>query len=303
MDRVRDRRRPRQRACSGSRGRRGAWTLLTTLYELKGHEEPRGTAGRWAPSTARTRTARPGRSSAQREAARARLRRPSPTCWSSAAARAASRSARGCASSASRPSSSTSTPRPGDQWRNRYKSLCLHDPVWYDHLPYLKFPDNWPVFAPKDKIGDWLESYTKVMEVPTGRAPRPPARRTSEETGEWTVEVEREGQPLTLRPKQLVLRDRHVRQAEPARRSRAWTSSAATSTTRRRTPGRTRTPARSASSSAATTRAFDICGALWENDADVTMVQRSSTHIVKSDSADGHRARRPLLRARRSRPG
>ena len=54
---------------------------------------------------------------------------------------------------------STSTPRPGDQWRGRYKSLCLHDPVWYDHLPYLKFPDNWPVFAPKDKIGDWLESY------------------------------------------------------------------------------------------------------------------------------------------------
>ena len=28
--------------------------------------------------------------------------------------------------------------------------------------------------------------------------------------------------------------------------------------------------------------AFDICGALWENDVDVTMVQRSSTHIVKS---------------------
>ena len=32
--------------------------------------------------------------------------------------------------------------RPGDQWRGRYKSLCLHDPVWYDHLPYIKFPDN-----------------------------------------------------------------------------------------------------------------------------------------------------------------
>jgi putative flavoprotein involved in K+ transport len=30
--------------------------------------------------------------------------------------------------------------------------------------------------------------------------------------------------------------------------------------------------------------AFDICGSLWENDADVTMVQRSSTHIVRSDS-------------------
>ena len=48
--------------------------------------------------------------------------------------------------------------RAGDSWRNRYKSLCLHDPVWYDHLPYLPFPDDWPVFSPKDKIGDWLES-------------------------------------------------------------------------------------------------------------------------------------------------
>ena len=42
---------------------------------------------------------------------------------------------------------------------------CLHDPVWYDHLPYLPFPDDWPVFAPKDKIGDWLEMYAKVMEL------------------------------------------------------------------------------------------------------------------------------------------
>ncbi|MCB0189170.1 MAG: hypothetical protein KDE31_33100, partial [Caldilineaceae bacterium] len=50
--------------------------------------------------------------------------------------------------------------RPGDSWRKRYKSLCLHDPVWYDHLPYLPFPDHWPIFSPKDKIGDWLEMYT-----------------------------------------------------------------------------------------------------------------------------------------------
>ena len=24
-------------------------------------------------------------------------------------------------------------------------------PVWYDHMPYIKFPENWPVFSPKDK--------------------------------------------------------------------------------------------------------------------------------------------------------
>jgi putative flavoprotein involved in K+ transport len=58
--------------------------------------------------------------------------------------------------------------RAGDSWRNRYKSLCLHDPVWYDHLPYLPFPDHWPVFSPKDKIADWLEMYAKVMELNYG---------------------------------------------------------------------------------------------------------------------------------------
>jgi putative flavoprotein involved in K+ transport len=30
--------------------------------------------------------------------------------------------------------------RARDSWRKRYKTLCLHDPVWYDHLPYIDFP-------------------------------------------------------------------------------------------------------------------------------------------------------------------
>src|SRR5947208_855384 len=55
--------------------------------------------------------------------------------------------------------------RAGDSWRKRYRSLVLHDPVWYDHLPYLPFPDHWPVFSPKDQMGDWLEMYAKVMEL------------------------------------------------------------------------------------------------------------------------------------------
>ena len=27
--------------------------------------------------------------------------------------------------------------RAGDSWRKRYKSLCLHDEIWQNHLPYL----------------------------------------------------------------------------------------------------------------------------------------------------------------------
>ena len=55
--------------------------------------------------------------------------------------------------------------RPGDSWRNRYDSLTLHDTVWFDHLPYIPFPAHWPVYTPKDQMGDWLEMYAKVMEL------------------------------------------------------------------------------------------------------------------------------------------
>src|SRR5579875_1646353 len=94
--------------------------------------------------------------------------------------------------------------RPGDQWRGRYKSLCLHDPVWYDHLPYLPFPPNWPVFAPKDKIGDWLEMYTRVMDVPYWPKSRVTSATFDEDTKTWSVTVDRAGEEIVLHPKQLV---------------------------------------------------------------------------------------------------
>lgn len=46
--------------------------------------------------------------------------------------------------------------RIGDNWRKRYEALCLHDPVWYDHMPYLPFPPNWPVYAPAQKVSHRL---------------------------------------------------------------------------------------------------------------------------------------------------
>ncbi|WP_339948216.1 NAD(P)/FAD-dependent oxidoreductase [uncultured Albimonas sp.] len=96
-------------------------------------------------------------------------------------------------------------PRVGDQWRSRYKALTLHDPVWYDHMPYMPFPEFWPVFTPKDKMGDWLDSYAHALELAvwTGTeclgAARPPS-------GEgWTVTLRREDETVTLSPTHLVM--------------------------------------------------------------------------------------------------
>jgi putative flavoprotein involved in K+ transport len=259
-----------------------AWTLLTTLYELKGHEEPRGTHRPMGAEHGANKGRTTWLERRQQEAESlgsttqpyvlvvgggqggiglgARLRQlgvPSLVI--------------------------DKHPRPGDQWRSRYKSLCLHDPVWYDHLPYLKFPDNWPVFAPKDKIGDWLESYTRIMEVPYWSSTVATSASYSEQTGEWTVEVEREGKPLTLRPTHLVMATGMSGKpnipAVPGTdvfRGDHHHSSAH--------PGPDAYRGKKAVVIGSNNSAFDICGALWENDVDVTMVQRSSTHIVKSDS-------------------
>jgi putative flavoprotein involved in K+ transport len=148
-------------------------------------------------------------------------------------------------------------------------------------MPYLKFPDNWPVFSPKDKIADWLESYTKVMELNYWPSTEATSASYDEASKQWTVHVERGGEPVVLHPKQLVLAtgmsgrpnipsfpgmdifrgDQHHSYAHP---------------------GPDAYQGKRCVVIGSNNSAFDICGALWENGADVTMVQRSSTHIVRS---------------------
>jgi putative flavoprotein involved in K+ transport len=173
--------------------------------------------------------------------------------------------------------------RPGDSWRKRYKSLCLHDPVWYDHMPYLPFPDHWPIFSPKDKIGDWLEMYTKVMELNYWGSTECKSAHYDEANQEWIVTVERAGQPVVLRPKQLVLATGmsgipNVPQIPGAETFKGDIHHSS------RHPGAEQYRGKKCIVLGSNNSAHDICAALWENDADVTMIQRSSTHIAKSDT-------------------
>ncbi|MGF6899286.1 NAD(P)/FAD-dependent oxidoreductase [Paraburkholderia sp. GAS348] len=258
------------------------WTLLTTMGELKGHEEPKGNRRPMGAEHG----ARMDRTSwkERREAeAQALGRAEQPYCLIVGGGQG------GIGLGARLRQLGVPTiivdknPRPGDAWRNRYKSLCLHDPVWYDHMPYLPFPDNWPVFTPKDKIGDWLEMYTKVMELNYWGSTICKSARYDEAAAEWVVEIEHDGETLTLRPKQLVLatgmsgkpnipsfKGMDVFKGEQHHSSRH--------------PGPDAYKGKKVVVIGANNSAHDICAALWEAGVDVTMVQRSSTHIVKSDS-------------------
>ncbi|MCW3015624.1 MAG: putative flavin-containing monooxygenase [Solirubrobacterales bacterium] len=259
-----------------------AWTLLTTLQQLKGHEEEVGASRPQGAEHGADPNRKTWLEKREREAAELGFKTQPYVViigggQGGIALGARLRQLRVPTIIVER------NARPGDSWRKRYKSLCLHDPVWYDHLPYIKFPDNWPVFSPKDKIADWLEMYTSVMELNYWSATVAKSARYDEEAGEWLVVVERDGADITLRPKQLVMAtgmsgkpnvpvfggmetfrgDQHHSSLHQG--PDAYT-------------GKKAVVIGSGNS------AHDICAALWEVGADVTMVQRSSTHIVRSDT-------------------
>ena len=180
----------------------------------------------------------------------------------------------------------------GDSWRRRYKSLCLHDPVWYDHMPYLPFPDHWPVFSPKDKIGDWLEMYVKVMELNYWTSSACISATYDEAGKEWTVAVDRAGERVTLLPRQLVLATGmsgvpEVPEFPGAERFKGKQHHSSQHESGEAYAGKACVVIGSNNS------AHDICVDLWEHDADVTMVQRSPTVVARSETLM-ELAQRPL---------
>ncbi|MHA7300872.1 NAD(P)-binding domain-containing protein [Pseudarthrobacter sp. MDT1-22] len=258
------------------------WTLLTTMQELKGFEEKKGT--RREKSVAHEIIK--GRRSwlEQKEEREARLgydEQPYTVIIGGG------QGGIGLAARLRRLGVPTlvieKNEKPGDSWRNRYKSLHLHDPVWYDHMPYLKFPDDWPVFAAKDKIGDWLEHYTRIMELNYWGGTECLGAEFDDGTQEWVVSVRRNGEPVTLRPKQLVF----ALGVSGYPNIPAFDGAGSFLGEQRHSsehPGGRDWSGKKAVVIGSNNSAHDICADLWEHGADVTMVQRSSTHIARSES-------------------
>ncbi|KAH7284145.1 hypothetical protein KP509_34G041100 [Ceratopteris richardii] len=173
--------------------------------------------------------------------------------------------------------------RPGDSWRSRYKTLCLHDAVWYDHLPYLPFPDHWPVYSPKDKMGDWLEAYTKIMELVYWSSTECKSAAYDASTGTWEVHLDKEGKDVVLYPKQLVLATGMsgfpIVPTYPGSESFQGTQCHSSEY-----KGGEGWVGKHCVVVGSNNSAHDVCADLWENDAaEVTMVQRTSTLVVKAE--------------------
>lgn len=178
--------------------------------------------------------------------------------------------------------------RAGDSWRKRYKSLCLHDPVWYDHMPYMPYPDHWPIFTPKDQMGDWLEMYTKVMALNYWSSTECLNARYDDAQQEWNVNVVRDGENVTLYPKHLILATGMSGKPNVPEIPGAETFVGALHHSSQYTSGELYRGKRCVVLGS-NNSAHDICTDLWESGAaEVSMIQRSSSLVAKSETQFGN---------------
>jgi hypothetical protein len=96
--------------------------------------------------------------------------------------------------------------RIGDNWRKRYHALTLHNQVHVNHLPYMRFPPNWPVYIPKDKLAAWFEAYAESMELNCWTATEFEGGVYDEKEQRWRVVLRRaDGTKRELRPRHVVM--------------------------------------------------------------------------------------------------
>lgn len=180
--------------------------------------------------------------------------------------------------------------RIGDNWRQRYHQLVLHDPVWYDHMPYIPFPPHWPIFTPKDKLAEFFEAYAKLLELNVWTQTTIKDSKWDEANKQWTVVLERQKEPdivesRVLHPKHIIQATGHsgeknfpqipgIREFKGDRLCHSSEFKGAN------VDGKSKKVIVVGSCNSG----HDICQDFYEKGYDVTMVQRSSTCVISSEA-------------------
>ncbi|KAF2682191.1 FAD/NAD(P)-binding domain-containing protein [Lentithecium fluviatile CBS 122367] len=180
--------------------------------------------------------------------------------------------------------------RVGDNWRKRYHQLVLHDPVWYDHLPYFPFPPHWPVFTPKDKLADFFESYVKHLELNVWTSTSLKSTSWDEGRKQWTVELERKKpdgttEMKTVHPKHIIQATGHsgkknfptMKGMDSFKGDRLCHSSEFLG-------AKLNSQGKKAVVVGCCNSGHDIAQDFYEKGYDVTIVQRSTTCVISSEA-------------------
>lgn len=179
-----------------------AWVLMTSLHELKGHEEP--IDERRPDGAAYSREFGGDNWADRRHKEQAFAERDPAVLIVGAGQSGLSLAARLrllgvdalCVDKEA---------RVGDTWRKRYHSLALHNQVALNQMAYMPFPPNWPKYLPKDMIANWLEHYAWAMECNVWTGTAFLGADYDEPAGAWSARLRlADGSERTLRPRHLV---------------------------------------------------------------------------------------------------
>jgi putative flavoprotein involved in K+ transport len=175
--------------------------------------------------------------------------------------------------------------RIGDNWRQRYHSLTLHNEVFVNDLPYMPFPPNWPIYISKDKLANWFEGYAEAMELNVWTATEFVGGSYDDAAERWTVTLRRaDGSERTMQPRHLVFATgaspmRHIPKlpglesfAGTVMHSEGYMTGAAWK-------------GRKALVLGTGTSGHDVAQDLYANGADVTLIQRGTTYVVSLKEA------------------
>jgi putative flavoprotein involved in K+ transport len=94
--------------------------------------------------------------------------------------------------------------RVGDNWRKRYHSLTLHNEVHVNHLPFLPFPSTFPVYIPKDKLANWFEHYVEALELNFWTGTELIGGSYDNAKRRWSVKLRRNGGERVMHPRHLI---------------------------------------------------------------------------------------------------
>jgi cation diffusion facilitator CzcD-associated flavoprotein CzcO len=180
-----------------------AWTLLTALDEIKGHEERLGQSRPSGSAYARDFHG-PNWLDARTAAAAYTDREPAVLVVGAGQA--------GLSAAARLGQLQIDTlmvdreARVGDNWRRRYHTLVLHNQVHVNHLPYMPFPPTWPAYIPKDKLAGWFESYAENMELNCWTGTGFEGASYDAATARWSVTLRRgDGTTREMHPRHIVM--------------------------------------------------------------------------------------------------
>ena len=96
--------------------------------------------------------------------------------------------------------------RIGDNWRKRYHSLTLHNEVHVNHLPYMPFPPTWPVYIPKDMLANWFEIYVEALELNYWAGTSLTSGSYDDAAGCWNVTLTfDDGSTRQIKPRHIVM--------------------------------------------------------------------------------------------------